>query len=87
MSEPIPKCSTCKNEIPVGKYYQLHNEKNKMGDYCSPCWNKEQSSYKFEIENGKFKVIEAERERERERAKSRSSYQVANVNTKIRSLK
>jgi len=66
MSEPILKCSTCKNEIPVGKYYELHGYGDKMGSYCSPCWDKEKARYEVEIKNGVFKVTERERERERE---------------------
>jgi len=41
MSEPLKKCSACKNEIPVGKYFELHGKQldtfYKIGDYCSPC--------------------------------------------------
>ena len=70
MSGSIPKCSTCKNEIPVGKYYELHVKQPdafyKYGDYCSPCWDKERFGFEIEIKKGNFKVIEAERERERE---------------------
>ncbi|KLL04535.1 MAG: hypothetical protein MRERV_19c018 [Mycoplasmataceae bacterium RV_VA103A] len=59
------------NEIPVGKYYELHGKQldtfYKMGDYCSPCWDKEKTQYEIEIKNGMLKVAERERERERER--------------------
>ncbi len=69
MSEPLKKCSACKNEIPVGKYFELHGKQldtfYKIGDYCSPCWTKEETRYEIEIKNGRLKVIEAERERER----------------------
>jgi hypothetical protein len=66
MSKPILKCFSCKNEIPIGKYYQLHKDQNKIGDYCSPCWTKEQVKYEVEIKKGLLKVVETERERERE---------------------
>ena len=42
--------------------------KDKVGDYCSPCWTKEQIGYEDQIKKGLLKVVEAERERERERA-------------------
>ncbi|RIA80924.1 hypothetical protein C1645_744904 [Glomus cerebriforme] len=35
-----------------------------MGDYCSPCWDKEKTRYEVEIKNGNFKIKEVERERE-----------------------
>ena len=60
------KCTSCQTEIPVGKYYELYKEKDKIGDYCSPCWTKEQIGYEDQIKKGLLKVIEAERERERE---------------------
>ena len=76
MPEPIQKCFNCKNEIPVGKYFELHIKQPdafyKYGDYCSPCWDKEKVCYEIEIKNGNFKVIEAERERERERERAKS---------------
>ena len=71
---PELKCFSCKNEIPVGKYYELHIKQldafYKYGDYCSPCWDKEKTRYETEIKNGNFKVMEAEREREREQNQS-----------------
>jgi len=69
MAEPILKCFSCKNEIPVGKYYELHNDKGKVGDYCSPCWTKEQTKYEPDIKKGLLKVVETERERETKNVK------------------
>jgi hypothetical protein len=41
MSEPIPKCSNCQQEIPVGKYYEIRENEERGGknirNYCSPC--------------------------------------------------
>lgn len=62
MSKEI-KCLNCKNEIPVGKYYELYKENDKVGDYCSPCWTKESPKHEPLIKKGLLKVIERERER------------------------
>ena len=65
MSKSI-KCTSCQQEIPVGKYYELWENKggNKEGDYCSLCWKKMQVKYESLIKQGDFKVNEVERERE-----------------------
>ena len=67
MSKPV-KCTSCQQEIPVGKYYELWENKggSKEGDYCSLCWKKMQIKYEPLIKQGMFKVLERERERERE---------------------
>ena len=80
MSKTIPKCADCKNEIPVGKYYEVQEKGGKIYEnYCSPCWTKA-PKYQHEIKNGMLKVVEAEREREkREREKRESKTFVRNV--------
>ena len=72
-------CRNCKQEIPVGKYYELYKENDKIGDYCSPCWTKEQVKYEPHIKKGLLKVIERERERERESKMASHRLTVASV--------
>lgn len=63
MSNPI-NCTSCKQEIPVGKYYELWEGKggNKEGDYCPPCWKEAGEKYEPLIKEGMFKLVERERE-------------------------
>jgi len=70
MSKPI-KCTNCQEEIPVGKYYELWENKgnSKVGCYCPLCWKKLSAKYEPLIKKGEFKLVERERERERERQK------------------
>jgi len=76
MSEPIPKCSSCKNEIPVGKYYEIQEKGGKIYEnYCSPCWTKK-PMYQHEIKNGMLILVEAERERERERERAKPLWEM-----------
>jgi hypothetical protein len=67
MSKPI-ECTSCQQEIPVGKYYELWENKtnSKVGEYCPLCWKKVSAKYEPLIEKGEFKLAERERERERE---------------------
>ena len=61
------KCTGCKNEIPVGKYYELYKEDIKVEVFCSPCWGKEQVKYEDDIKKELLSLTKRERANQHKR--------------------